>query len=81
MSLVNVDRLCEIAEVEFAKIVTEAFSPNLNEVRIILVDGSFVDLWFSLKLEGRYSYHWERQLSMTLSIATTTHLISDGNLW
>jgi hypothetical protein len=26
-----------------------------------LIDGSFVDVWFSLKLEGRYSYHWERK--------------------
>ena len=61
MSLVNVERLREIAEVEFADIVVEAFVPDVNELRIILTDGSFVDVWFSLKLAGRYSYHWERQ--------------------
>lgn len=61
MSLVNVERLQEIAEVEFSEIVVEAFSPGVNELRIILVDGSFIDLWFSLKLKERYSYHWERQ--------------------
>ena len=22
---------------------------------------SFVDVWFSLKLQGRYSFHWERR--------------------
>ena len=55
MSLIDVARLREIAEVEFAEIVAEAFSPDLNALRIILVDGSFVDLWFSLKLKGRYS--------------------------
>src|SRR5438046_2574062 len=32
-----------------------------QELRIILTDGSFVDVWFSLKLQGRYSFHWERQ--------------------
>ena len=61
MSLVDVERLREIAEVEFADIVVEAFSPGINELRIILTDGSFVDVWFSLKLQGRYSFHWERQ--------------------
>ena len=61
MSLVDVDRLREIAEVEFADIVAQAFTPGINELRIILTDGSFVDVWFSLKLYGRYSFHWERR--------------------
>lgn len=61
MSLVDVERLREIAEVEFADIVAEASIPGINELRIILSDGSFVDVWFSLKLHGRYSFHWERR--------------------
>lgn len=61
MSLVDVGRLREIAEVEFADIVAEAFIPDANELRVILTDGSFVDVWFSLKLQGRYSFHWERR--------------------
>ena len=61
MKFVDLDRLKEIAEVEFAEIVEHAYSPDINELRIILTDGSFVDLWFSLRLEGRYSYHWERK--------------------
>jgi len=52
MSLVNVERLREVAEVEFADIVVEAFIPDVNELRVILTDGSFVDVWFSLKLAG-----------------------------
>jgi len=62
MSLVDVKRLREIAEVEFADIVVEVFIPDVNELRVILTDGSFVDVWFSLKLAGRYSYHWERRV-------------------
>jgi hypothetical protein len=58
---VDVERLREIAEVEFADIVVEAWSPDLNELRVILTDGSFVDAWFSLKLHERYSFHWERR--------------------
>lgn len=59
MTFANISRLREIAEVEFGEIVVDTKSPDLNELRIMLVDGSFVDVWFSLKLEGRYSYHWE----------------------
>lgn len=61
MSIVDVEQLREIAEVEFDDIVAEAFVPDTNELRIILYDGSFIDVWFSLKLSSRYSYHWERR--------------------
>ncbi|MBU0734543.1 MAG: hypothetical protein KJ573_13635 [Proteobacteria bacterium] len=61
MSLVDIERLRKIAEIEFSDIVKEAFIPDMNELRIILTDGSFLDIWFSLKLSGRYSYHWERR--------------------
>ena len=61
MSLVDVERLREIAQMEFVDIVVEAIIPDINELRIILTDGSFVDVWFSLKLQGRYSFHWERR--------------------
>ncbi len=61
MMPIDVQRLREIAEVEFATIVVEALVPDINQLRIILGDGSFVDVWFSLKLRGRYSYHWERR--------------------
>lgn len=61
MSVVDIERLREIAEVEFGEIVTEAISPDTNELRIFLADGSFIDVWFSLKLRERYSLHWERR--------------------
>ena len=61
MSVVDIERLREIAEVEFAEIVTEAIIPDANELRILLLDGSFIDIWFSLKLRERYSLHWERR--------------------
>ena len=61
MSLVDVRPLRDIAEIEFGDVVVEAISLGLNELRIFMVDGSFIDVWFSLKLAGRYSYHWERQ--------------------
>lgn len=32
MSLIDVERLCEVAEVEFADIVVEAFVTDINEM-------------------------------------------------
>lgn len=59
--LVDTERLREIAEVEFSDVVLEALILDVNRLRIVLKDGSFVDVWYSLKLSGRYSYHWERR--------------------
>jgi hypothetical protein len=59
--IVNLDQLRDIAEIEFADIVTDVVFTDINELRIMFIDGSFLDVWRSLKLEGRYSYHWERR--------------------
>ncbi len=59
--IIDIKELKEIAEIEFSDIVEDVVLPDINELRIILIDGSFIDLWFSLKLKGRYSYHWERK--------------------
>lgn len=58
---VNLRQLRHIAETEFADIVVDVWIPDLNTMRIMLRDGSFIDVWYSLKLTNRYSYHWERQ--------------------
>lgn len=92
MSQVDVEQLRKIAEVEFADIVDEAIVPDINELRVILTDGSFVDVWFSLKLPDRYSYHWERRaIDGTIyrhdnaphkrwqSVATFPHHFHDGS--
>jgi len=59
--IIDTKKLKDIAEVEFNDIVVDVILTDLNELRIILVEGSFIDVWFSLKLEGRYSYHWDRK--------------------
>jgi len=61
MTHVNLRRLRQVAEVEFADIVADVWIPDGNAMRIMLRDGSFIDVWYSLKLTDRYSYHWERQ--------------------
>ena len=59
--IIDTKKLKDIAEVEFNDIVIDVILTDLNGLRIILVEGSFIDVWFSLKLEGRYSYHWDRK--------------------
>jgi len=59
--IIDTEKLKEIAEIEFGDIVEDVLIADINELRIVFIDGSFIDIWFSLKLEGRYSYHWERK--------------------
>jgi len=46
---------------EFADIIDVVVVNDVNEIRIILKDTSFIDVWFSLNKKERYSYHWERK--------------------
>jgi len=59
--IVDLEKLKDIIEIEFGEIVEDVVLTDINELRIALTDGSFIDVWSSLKLEGRYSYHWERK--------------------
>ena len=59
--LEGIGKLKDIAEIEFADIVEDVFITDVNQLRIILKDSSFIDVWYSLKLKGRYRYHWERK--------------------
>jgi hypothetical protein len=59
--IVDLNRLKEIAEIEFFDIVEDVSIEGINTLRIFLIDGSYLDVWYSLKLENRFSYHWERR--------------------
>lgn len=61
MTIIDTERLCATTQIEYPDIVVDAWVPGLNTLRILMRDGSFVDVWYSLKLTGRYSYHWERR--------------------
>ena len=61
MRLVDVEGLKDIAEIEFDEIVLNVEVTYINELRITLRENSLIEVWFSLKLEGRYSLHWERK--------------------
>jgi hypothetical protein len=50
--------LQRIAEVEFSSIISSSETLG-TKLRILLRDNSFVDVWLSQKLEGRFGFHWE----------------------
>lgn len=57
----NIEILQNIAENNYPDIVDIAIIRDENELRIILHDSSYIDIWFSLTRSNKYSYHWERK--------------------
>ncbi len=56
--------LQKIAEVEFKDIIESnhiifSFSGRARKLRLHIIDGTFVDIWYSL--DGGYSFHWEQR--------------------
>ncbi|RPI50245.1 MAG: hypothetical protein EHM56_11190 [Chloroflexi bacterium] len=56
----SLDQLRRIAEIEFADIVVQSDRLG-SKLRILLTDTTFVDVWASRKLSGRFGFHWERR--------------------
>ena len=55
------ERLALLALEEFGDIV-EGTKLIEGKLRLLFIDGSFVDIWLSAKKEGVYAYHWERKM-------------------
>ena len=51
----TITNLCDSADISTDSIISR------GKLRAFLNDGSFIDVWFSLKITGRFSYHWERR--------------------
>ncbi len=49
-----------IAVREYSDIVLDV-EVREDRLRIHLVDGSFLDVWFSRRKPGKYAFHWERR--------------------
>jgi hypothetical protein len=60
MAAIDFPALSTVASTEFPDIV-QTTSVQENKLRVVLTDGSYVDFWWSLNIEGRYAHHWERR--------------------
>ena len=58
--MVDLNILRTIAEVEFPDIV-EFTTIVDDKLRVMLIDGSYIDFWWSYKLPTRFAHHWERR--------------------
>lgn len=58
--MVNLNLLRTIAEVEFSDIVTSTSIID-DKLRVMIIDNSFIDFWWSHKFPERFAYHWERR--------------------
>ena len=56
----DLERLRRIAEAEFLDIISAA-TVFRNRLRIVLLDDSYIDFWWSRRIRGRFAYHWERR--------------------
>ncbi len=56
--MVNLRKIQKIAEIEFKEIVKHSYIRDYK-LRIILIDGSFIDVFLSQKLKDKFGFHWE----------------------
>jgi len=54
------NELSKIAKEEYADIIVLIENPH-GKLRLHIIDESYLDIWFSRKIPGRYAYHWERR--------------------
>ena len=55
----DLESLGRLAEVEFLDIVRSTAVIE-SKLRVTLIDGSYIDFWWSEEVSGRFAYHWER---------------------
>ncbi|MCZ7355882.1 MAG: hypothetical protein O8C66_08930 [Candidatus Methanoperedens sp.] len=53
-------KLKRIVDTEYSDITIDSNIYH-DKLRVFLKDGSIADIWFSTKIPGRFSYHWERR--------------------
>ncbi|MBI3659577.1 hypothetical protein HY230_03800 [Candidatus Acetothermia bacterium] len=58
--MVDFELLAETALLEFPDII-DSCKHLEGKLRLHLVDGSYIDLWWSWKHKGKFAYHWERR--------------------
>lgn len=57
----NSEVIQEIIENQFLDIVKDIFKPSEEKLRVVLKDGSFLDIRISQKVKNRFDFHWERR--------------------
>ncbi|SRR5687767_11337672 len=56
----DLDELERIARAEYAEVVVDVYRIDAK-LRVLLIDESYLDFWWSEVQEGRFAHHWNRQ--------------------
>lgn len=60
--MIDLTKIKRIIDIEHHDILADAGTDIYHDkIRAYILDGSVVDIWFSKKIPGRFSYHWERR--------------------
>jgi len=60
--MIDLTRIRRIIDIEYHDILASSGTDIYHDkIRAYILDGSVVDIWFSKKIPGRFSYHWERR--------------------
>jgi hypothetical protein len=57
----KLEELKYLIEDQFLNIVVEILQSSPEKLRLILKDGSFIDIRISQKFKNRFDFHWERK--------------------
>ncbi|MBI5217036.1 MAG: hypothetical protein HY960_14875 [Ignavibacteriae bacterium] len=60
MAITDLIELSVIATTEFPEII-RVVSIKEHKLRVVLIDESYIDFWWSEQVNGRYAHHWERR--------------------
>lgn len=60
--MIDLTKIKRIIDIEYHDILAISGTDIYHDkIRAYILDGSLVDIWFSKKIPGRFSYHWERR--------------------
>jgi hypothetical protein len=60
--MTDLEQIKRIIDVEYHDVLADIGSEIYHgKLRAFIIDGSYIDVWLSLKIPGRFSFHWERR--------------------
>ena len=75
--MINLFEIEFLLRQEFADIVSNSLIIE-GKIRLFLIDGTYIDLWWSKIFEGRFSFHWQRKDGSLYRVDNIPHKSWEG---
>jgi hypothetical protein len=60
--MTDLEQIKRIIDIEYHDVLANISSEIYHgKLRAFIFDGSYIDVWLSTKIPGRFSFHWERR--------------------